>query len=210
MKIVMYGDSITDAGRSWENDFDIAGYGNGYVSMVVKKLLLKEKSDYQIYNRGVCGNRIVDLYARVKADVWNLEPDVLSVLVGVNDVWHEILTRNGVDLERFERIYRMLLDDTKKRFPNVKIILMEPFVLKCSVVEESYEHFLALREYQKVIKEIANDYDCIFIPLQEMLENAAEKYGADEILSDGVHPTDRGANLIAEEWIKIFQAKIDK
>ncbi|MBQ2701526.1 MAG: hypothetical protein IJF64_00915, partial [Clostridia bacterium] len=129
MKIVMYGDSITDAGRTWKKDFDVNDYGAGYVSLVAKKLL-KEENAYQIYNRGISGNKIVDLYARIKADVWNLSPDVLSILVGVNDVWHEIQEENGVDLERFERMYRMLIGDTKKRLPNVKIMLMEPFVLK--------------------------------------------------------------------------------
>ena len=114
MKILFFGDSITDAGRARDQDGTSASLGFGYVRSLAGKLLLKDPVKYEIFNRGISGHRIVDLYARVKCDCWNLQPDVLSILIGVNDVWHGVHHENGVEIDRFERMYRMLLEDTKK------------------------------------------------------------------------------------------------
>ena len=211
MKILMYGDSITDAIRLREEQIgSVFSYGNGYVKFISGDLALKDPHGYEIINRGISGNRIVDLYARVKADVWNHEPDVLSILIGVNDIWHELSYQNGVDVERFERIYRMLLDDTIARLPNIKLIIMEPFVLRGSATDEKYEEFLGAYDYAKAVKRIADDYGAFFLPLQDVLSAAAEKYGADTVLSDGVHPATLGAKIIADEWMKLFNEKLDK
>lgn len=209
MKILMYGDSITDAGRVRENDFLLQSYGQGYVKFVAGQLLGEDPNKYEIINRGIGGNRIVDLYARIKADVWNLQPDVLSILIGVNDVWHEISKKNGVELDRFDRMYRMMLDDTLTRFPNLKILLCEPFVLKGTATEEKYDEFLQVKEYAKVVKQIAKDYGLYFLPLQETIDKAAEKFGANKVLADGVHPAMTGAKLIADEWLKCFKTEIE-
>jgi sugar fermentation stimulation protein A len=144
----------------------------------------------------------VDLYARIKKDVWNLQPDVLSILIGVNDVWHELDGGNGVDLVRFEKIYRILLDDTLERFPNLKILLCEPFILKGSATVEKWEEFLQVKEYAKVVKKLANEYGFDFLPLQETLDKAAALNGSEYYAADGVHPTAEGAKLIAAEWLK--------
>ena len=141
MRILFYGDSITDANRNKERDyqyeekkFDQSDYGFGYVRSIAGALLAENPLKYQIYNRGIGGNRITDLYSRVKAHCWNLEPDVLSILIGVNDVWHEFGGgRNGVDIKRFEKVYRMLLEDTKETLSNVKIILMELLQISLSL-----------------------------------------------------------------------------
>ena len=68
-----------------------------------------------MYNRGIAGDRIADLYARIKKDIWNLNPDMVSILIGINDVWHEIGEKNGVDIVRYERFYRMILEETRKK-----------------------------------------------------------------------------------------------
>lgn len=154
MKIVFYGDSITDMGRNRDVDGKAIGYGVGYVNSVSSTLKYENPEKYQIINRGISGNRVVDLYARVKVDVWNHEPDLISILIGVNDVWHEIYGNNGVEIDRFERIYRMLIEDTKKRLPNVKFILCEPFVLKGSATEEKYEEFCEVKKYASVVKNL--------------------------------------------------------
>jgi len=207
-KIVFFGDSITDAGRSKTVDFKEYSYGYGYVYDIVAELNTKT-ADTIIYNRGISGDRIVDLYARIKSDVWNLEPDVLSILVGVNDVWHEIESQNGVDIERFEKIYRMLLDDTIKRFPNIKIILMAPFVLHGVSTVEKFEQFEQVYEYAKVVKKIAGDYKITFIPLQDKLNSLENKFGNPHFLSDdGVHPTVAGAKVIADEWLKAYKEMV--
>jgi lysophospholipase L1-like esterase len=210
MKILFYGDSITDAHRDRTADNYLSSYGFGYPSFVAGELLSKNPEQYEIINRGISGNRIVDLYARIKADVWNLQPDVLSILVGVNDVWHEINYNNGVELERFDRIYRMMLDDTLKVLPNVKIILCEPFVLDGAATTEKYEDFLQVKMYAKAVKQIAEDYNLPLVSLQETLEEAAKRSAPEFVLADGVHPAIGGAKLIADEWLKVFEKEIEK
>ena len=122
-KIVFFGDSITDFGRNHESDDRDSSLGFGYVRIIADRLVSEKPGEIKIYNRGTSGDRIVDLYARIKRDCWNLEPDVLSILIGINDIWHEIDVENGVDLARFERIYRMMIEDTLRYNPNSLRIL---------------------------------------------------------------------------------------
>ena len=205
MRILFLGDSITDMSRNREADFEFNSYGYGYPMFIAGELHYNTPTEYEIINRGIGGDRIVDLYARIKKDVWNLKPDVLNILIGVNDVWHELYGGNGVDIKRWEKMYRMLIEDTKKALPNVKIIICEPFVLKESATEEKYDEFLAVKEYAKVAKQIAEDYKLNFVPLQEKFDLATEKYGVKYYVPDGVHPSVAGAKLIANEWLKVFE-----
>ena len=202
-KILFFGDSITDACRARESEFD-PQYGTGYVLQIYGRLCEKSPVDYRVINRGISGNRIVDLYARIKSDVWNEEPDVLSILIGINDIWHEI-RNNGVDVKRFEKIYRMLIEDTMERLPNAKIILMEPFYLPGSATSEYMDFFNQTPEYAKVVKKIAADYNLYFLPLQKLFDDAAAKYTPATYLYDGVHPTTPGSVLIANEWMSLFE-----
>ena len=207
-KILFFGDSITDASRNREGEIgSLASFGFGYVIQVAGKILKDAPNKYTIINKGISGNRICDLHTRVKWDVWKNEPDVLSILIGVNDVWHEIMHNNGVEIDRFEVLYDMLIAETIKRLPNTKIILLEPFVLKGSATEEEYDRFLEVREYAKVVKKLAEKYDLPFIPLQAKFDEKSEKYGVEPYLYDGVHPNTAGATLIAEEWIKCVKEK---
>ena len=204
MKILFYGDSITDAGRSYDAALPNQKLGNGYVAYAATRLFDKNLGAYDIYNRGVSGNRIVDLYARIKANCWNLKPDVLSILIGVNDVWHEVASQNGVELDRFENIYRLMLRETKERLPETKIMLCEPFVLLGSATEAAYDRFLEVKKYAEVVKKLADEFSATFVPLQEAFDDAGAKYGNAEILSDGVHPTLKGAVVLGNEWLKAF------
>ena len=211
MKIVTFGDSITDVGRTPDRDGNIFGYGHGYPLMVAGELQLENPEKYQLFNRGNSGHRIVDLYARVKKDVWNLQPDVLSILIGINDIWHGLGENpNGVGLERFEKVYRMLIEDTLERLPNVKIMIMEPFVLHGYATDPKFEEFSKVKEYAAAAKRIAEDYGLFFLPLQEKFDEAAKRFPPVYWTDDGVHPTAAGARLIANEWLKLFKEKIDK
>ena len=202
-KILFFGDSITDATRDKEGEIgSLRSYGLGYVMQIAGRILKDAPNDYTIINRGISGNRTCDLHARVKWDVWHHEPDVLSILIGVNDVWHEIKQNNGVEIERFELLYDMLLTDTFKRLPNVKMILLEPFVLKGTATEEDYDRFLEVKKYAKVVKKLADKYKLPFVPLQDKFDEMSEKFGVELYLADGVHPNIAGTTLIAEEWIK--------
>ena len=125
----------------------------------------------------------------------------------MNDVWHEISRGEGTDIVRYERVYRMLLDDTLARFPNLKIMLLEPFILEGSATdgEERWQRFLEVKEYAKVVKKIAEEYGLTFVPLQEKFDEIAKNHDATEYLFDGVHPSAAGAKLIAVEWLKAFK-----
>jgi lysophospholipase L1-like esterase len=213
MKIVFYGDSITDMNRNRDDaDGSVFSYGVGYPNFVVGELACEDPKKYECINRGISGNRIVDLYARVKMDVWNHKPDVLSILIGVNDVWHEISYGNGVDILRWERVYRTMIEETKERLPNIKIMILEPFILEGSATdgEERWQKFLEVKEYGKVARKIAEDYNLTFVPLQAKFDEAEAKFGGDYYTFDGVHPLAAGAKMISKEWLKAFKTEIDK
>ena len=206
MKILFFGDSITDAAREKkETTFSNTLYGVGYVMQIAGRLFEKAPDGYEIINRGISGNRIVDLYARAKIDLWNHEPDLISILIGINDIWHEVERQNGVEPERFERIYRMLLEDTKARLPRAKLLLCAPFALVGSATEGHWEEFSSVTRYIDIVERLAKEFGCYYLPLQPVFDAAAAKYGNDLLLRDGVHPTVQGSVLIAREWRKKFE-----
>lgn len=218
MKILFFGDSITEMGRNRDlnKPSDIESYGNGFPFFVAGNLYKKDPNKYEIINRGISGNHIAHLYARVKQDVWNLNPDVLTILVGVNDVAHEINWQGGISITRFEKIYRNLIEETLEVLPNLKIVLCEPFILKGSATENTeehpdrYERIQEIYEYAKVVKKLAQEFNVHFLPLQEKFTQKAEEHGAKHFLFDGVHPMVAGASLIADEWTKLFEEQIEK
>ena len=208
--ILFQGDSITDCGRNRE---DITSTGVGYVHMVKGQLGCEFPSEYEFVNKGISGNRIIDVYARIKADIINLKPDYMSLLIGVNDVWHELAGRcNGVSVEKFEKIYNMLIAEILEELPNLKIMIMEPFVLEggATVASEAeperWEYFRTeVPKRAGVAKCIAEKYNLPFVALQEIFDDACKLAPASYWLCDGVHPTPMGHWLIKNEWIKTFR-----
>lgn len=208
--ILFQGDSITDCGRSRENPDPAfgAGLGSGYASMVAASLLCdRPEVNWNFYNRGISGNRIVDLYARWKVDALNLKPDLISILIGVNDTWHEFGSKNGVEVPRYEEFYRMLLTWTKEALPKTRIMLLEPFVLQFGAVGKDWVPEINAR--RKAVKKIAADFKTDFIPVQEIMDKASKKAAPEHWLTDGVHPRPAGHKLIADAWLKTF-AKFPK
>ena len=206
MKIVFLGDSITDAGK--REDYRDYSYGHGFLGFVAGELLSLDPLGYEIVNRGISGNRSVDLYARLQPHVWKEAPDVLSILVGVNDVWHEIVHQNGVPIRRFEKVYRAIIEETQEALPDVRIILCEPFVLSGTATAEHLAEFAAVRQYAEVVRALAEEYGLHFLPLQETLDQKAKEFPPACWLWDGVHPTRAGAKLIADEWLALFKKEI--
>ena len=206
MKILFFGDSITDAHRDRQNPYHLYGLGTGYVNAVASRLAAKDPVGYTVLNRGIAGNRVVDLYARIKSDVWNEKPDVVSILIGINDILHEIFHHNGVAPDRFERVYRMLIEDTQRLLPDAKIILCEPFVLDGAATHEKFNEFMRVYEYCEIVKKLAAEFDLPLVLLQDKLDEAAARDGVTVYTPDGVHPSLAGAAIIAEEWLKTFQA----
>lgn len=216
MKIVFMGDSVTDCGRNREDDSKQSALGYGYVRVIGDRLIGGTPDGYTILNRGVSGNRIVDMYAGIKCRLWNEAPDLASFLIGINDVWHEITAQNGVDPERYEKIYRMVIEDTKKRLPDMKMILCEPFVVEGSATRSTeefpdrFDRFREIYAYAAAVKKLAKEYGLYFLPLQSAFDAAVEKYGAKRFAPDGVHPNVGGSSLIAGEWLKLFYSQIEK
>ncbi len=203
--ILFQGDSITDAHRTRDNDFYP---GSGYSTMIHGQLGFQYPGKYHFINRGISGNRIVDLYARMKSDIINLEPDVVSILIGVNDVWHELDRQNGVEASRFERVYDMLISDLKEAMPECRFILMEPFILPGSATAPNEEHWERFyREVQlraQAVARLAEKHELTFVPLQNNLNEACAKARSTYWLYDGVHPTVAGHALIAQAWLEKF------
>ncbi len=204
MKTILFqGDSITDAGRERNNP---QGLGGGYPIFVAARLGLDNPDEYSFINRGISGNRIVDVYARIKQDIINLKPDCMSLLIGVNDVWHEVSCQNGVAEEKFEKIYTMLLEEIFEALPEIKIMLIEPFVLEGSATAENIEIFRAeVAKRAEAVRRIGEKFSLPVISLQEDLEGLTKKAPNDYWLYDGVHPTVFFHQYIADRWIEEFK-----
>lgn len=208
-KVILFqGDSITDAGRSYDND---AWAGYGYPTMVKGQLGYENPGRYIFYNRGISGNRVVDVYARIKKDIINLKPDYMSILIGVNDVWHEFGGHNGVDAAKYEKIYGMLIEEIKEALPDIKIMILEPFVL-CGPATQNTEEDPARWDtfHTEVLaraaaaRRVAEKYGLPFVELQNRFDKACEQADATYWLMDGVHPTAMGHDLIKRAWLDTF------
>lgn len=208
-KIILFqGDSITDAGRVHDNEFNA---GHGYPMLVKAQMGFENPSEYTFYNRGISGNRVLDMYARIVKDVLNLKPDYMSVLIGVNDIWHGIDWNNGTGLERYEKIYNIFIEEIKSELPNIKIMIMEPFVLKGTATDNREdqpnrwkEFSTGVYEIAKAARRVAEKHNLPFVELQSKFDKACNLEQPSYWLADGVHPTAMGHELIKREWIKAF------
>ncbi|MBQ7689128.1 MAG: lysophospholipase [Clostridia bacterium] len=202
---VFQGDSITDAGR---HRADEETRGSGYPTLVAARLGFAHPGEYRFINRGISGDRIVDVNARIKPDILHLRPDILSILIGINDVWHELGSRNGVDNDKYLRTYCELLEEITRMCPGVQIYILEPFVLKASATEAHWDVFYAETRLRAAsAKKAAAQFGCTFIPLQEKFEALCEKAPANYWLVDGVHPSAMGHELIARELVKAVEKR---
>ncbi len=203
IRFLFQGDSITDVGR---NRDCITSYGEGYPNLFASDYLKNRKGEFEFINKGISGNRVVDLYARIKCDLINLKPDYLSILIGVNDVWHELGGNNGVCAEKYEMIYSLLIEEVKEALPEIKIFILEPFVLKGPATEENWNYF-----YPEVLKRaadakrIAEKYNLVFVPLQDKFDEAAADGDVLYWTGDGVHPSSAGHQLIKEALVEAVE-----
>lgn len=205
MRILFQGDSITDARRIRDEDDNL---GFGYPTLVQSQLGFEYPGEYEFFNRGMGGDRITDIYARIKRDILNLKPDVLSILVGVNDVWHDQSETSpcGVCAEKYFKIYKMLIEEIQESLPNIKIMIMEPFVLPGSVTEDKWEIFeTEVAKRAEMARKIADTFQLSFVELQKGFLAFAQTAPASYWLRDGVHPTAMGHQYIKNEWIKTFR-----
>jgi lysophospholipase L1-like esterase len=201
--ILFQGDSITDAGRSRSaigpNSPD--GLGFGYPRLIADAVLKKHPGDYlQFYNRGVSGDRIRDMQSRWELDTIRLQPDLISILIGVNDTWNYLYLGMGSDPEEFRQIYHAILDTTVKNLPDAGLVLCEPFILLTGEVSEEWSTDIIQR--QTIVKDLAKEYDAVLVPFQSDLDEKTPGVPANHLLDDGVHPTEQGHQILADCWIK--------
>lgn len=202
--ILFQGDSITDAGRSRARYYpnDASGMGVGYVHQIVTSLLGKyPEKQLECYNRGISGNKVYQLADRWEDDCLQLSPDVLSILIGVNDFWHTLDFNYDGTVEVYERDLRALLDRTKEALPEVQLVIGQPFVVKggTAITDEWFPDF---EGYQKAARAIATDYRATFIPYQHIFDEALKIAPVSYWCPDGVHPSLAGAYLMAEAWLE--------
>jgi len=201
------GDSITDAGRHRGSDGanDGAALGGGYPRLVASRLLADRPRDgLRVYNRGISGNKVPDLAARWEADALALEPDVLSILIGVNDIWHKLNGDSAGTVADYREGYHDLLDETRRRLPDVKLVICEPFVLRCGAVDERW--FPEFDERRAACAEQAKLFDAVWVPFQQVFD-AATTGGVPAAYwaGDGVHPTLAGHQLMADAWLRAVE-----
>lgn len=202
--ILFQGDSITDAGRKKDSPEanNASALGSGYAMIATSELLNHHAAkNLKIYNRGISGNKVYQLAERWENDTLNLKPDVLSLLVGVNDFWHTLTHGYNGTIKTYSDDLRNLLDQTKQKLPDVKLIIGEPYALTgIKAVDEKW--YPAFDEYRSAAREISDSYNAVFIPYQSIY-NKAQKYAPGVYwTADGVHPTLAGANLMAHAWLE--------
>ena len=191
--ILFQGDSITDAGRDKKNEIanQQQAFGRGYAWMAASQLLIsKPDHNLTIHNRGISWQK----------DCLDLKPDILSILIGVNDIWHGLNGRYDGTVKTYEDDYRKLIQKTKKNLPNVNLVICEPFVLKCGAVNDKW--FPEFDGYRAVSKKIATENKAVFVPFQSMFDEAVKYAEAKHWAGDGVHPSAHGASLMAHFWIE--------
>ena len=200
--VLFQGDSITDAGRTREQIFipnTQPALGNGYAWLAAAQLLVGRPDDkLTFFNRGISGNKVFQLAERWQTDALNLKPDVLSILIGVNDIWHALNGQYDGTVEVYERDYHALVRQTQEALPDVKLVICEPFVLRCGAVNSTW--FPEFDKYRAAAKRVAEDAKAVFVPFQEMFDRAAKLAPPERWAKDGVHPTADGAALMAHAW----------
>ena len=206
--ILFQGDSITDAGRNRDdNSLNNAGaLGSGYAMLAGAELLEKYASlNLKMINKGVSGNKVFQLAERWDLDCLDIKPDILSILIGVNDIWHKLEGNYNGTVEIYKHDYIALLERTKKALPNVKLIICEPFAVPGvkAVDDKWYPEFYG---YQKAAMEIAAQFKATFIPYQRIYNQAITLAPGAYWTGDGVHPTLAGAQLMAQALVAAVKA----
>lgn len=202
--ILFQGDSITHGGRSGDNDWNHL-LGHGYAQMLAARLCMDyPERKLNFLNRGVSADRTVELLARWKTDTLQIKPDVLSLLIGVNDVGGEINQRKGgVPVEHFEKQYRRLLNGTLAVCPDVKFVLCSPFVLRIGTsISNSWDRYRSKVDYViEIVKRLADEYNAIFVPFQDAFDKALDRAPAEYWIWDGIHPMPAGHELMVRTWL---------
>ncbi|HEY5585161.1 MAG TPA: SGNH/GDSL hydrolase family protein [Ruminiclostridium sp.] len=195
--VLFQGDSVTDCGRSREDD---SNHGNGYPMMIASWLeaLYPEKT-VKFINRGVSGDRVCDLKTRWHEDCIQLKPTFVSILVGINDCWRRYDSNDPTSPEAFEKTYRDILTQVKEN-TEAKILLCEPFVLPYPEDRKQWREDLDPKI--SIVRDLAREFKTLLLPLDGIFNSNAAYKASGFWTADGVHPTMAGHALIAQEWLR--------
>jgi len=211
--LLFQGDSITDGNRGRNEDPNHI-LGHGFACMLSARLGADNCTRQPAFiNRGQSGDNIIKMYARWRKDAILLKPTIINILIGINDsCCYDAFDRdgNGVPKEHYERVYRQVLEDTYAEIPEVKFILCEPFYLCPNTPdEEKRKHFRKVRSevecYQGVVKRLADEYGCFFVPFQDMFDELVRNTRQEYLVWDGVHPTMIGHEFMTRRWIETIE-----
>jgi len=205
MKILFQGDSITDAGRDKRNYHDL---GAGYPKFAAENIRADfPETDFEFINFGISGNRTDQLFDRLYADGIAFEPDIISILIGINDVWH----RHGAGRvettdAQIETNYRAILERLKKQ-TNAKIVILCPFLLD----DEAKESWRGeVDRVIAIVRKLADEFADVYIPLDLLFEEALKTQPEPKFYSaDGVHPNDNGRAFIGKHYAEAVRSLIE-
>lgn len=206
-RILFQGDSITDGGRGRNSDPNHV-LGHSYAFLVAAKAGAEmPERKLTFFNRGISGNKVPDLINRWQKDAIELKPTVISILIGVNDIWHPLNDGKEVSVEKYEAGYDQLLTETRATLPGVKIMLLEPFITPGRATSPKWDVWQEhLKKFQAVVAKLGAKHNAPVVKLQAAFDAACQKAPAEYWVWDGVHPTYAGNQLIADEWVRVATA----
>lgn len=215
MKILFQGDSITDAGRSRTVEEANRGLGDGYVNLIASELTGKAPGRYEIFNRGVGGNRIGEMYGRWIEDAVRPQYDMLSILCGINDVGFEQRLHRGGSPERFAWTYDRMLTEVCDSHPDAKLVLIAPFIFRFphqdsiggTDIYDDWDVWSGeIRRCGEVARKMANQYHALYIPMFDVFLDAAARLDPQLFSVDCIHLRPAGNYLLARTWIDTVTA----
>lgn len=200
-RILFQGDSITDGNRGRSADPNhILGHGYAFILAAKFGHAMAER-DLTFINRGISGNTVLDLEKRWQKDTLDLKPDLLSILIGVND------KGRGVPMDQYEQVYDKLLADTKAANPGIKLVLCEPFVVNhLAKTPPNGSPNADIVQRQQIVARLAKKHGAALVPFQKALDDACKRAPALHWIWDDVHPTYSGHQVLADEWERVVRA----
>lgn len=203
------GDSITDGNRTRNNDWNHV-MGHGYQYIIASKLWYDfPKKGFHFLNRGISSNKVTDLADRWQKDTLELKPNVLSILIGINDTSAFLSGNKNFSVEQYEARYHGLLEQTKQQLPGIQFVLCEPFVLPVGRVKDRWDEYSTeVAKRRQVVKRLSADYNTVFVEFQTAFNKALSKAPAEYWIWDGIHPMPAGHELMAIEWMQQVSKKL--
>ncbi len=199
--ILFQGDSVTDCGRDYSNKGSL---GSGYAFLAAAEMGRKyPDKNINFLNRGVSGNRVVDLNRRWEEDCLQLNPTWVSIYIGINDVWRRYDDNDPTSIEQFYEGYRQLIERTYEH-TDAKLILVEPFCLPVPKDRKIWREDLDPKI--QAIRELAREFHTLYIPLDGLFASVSTQTDPAYWAEDGVHPTAAGHALISKAWLETVQA----